>query len=127
VYPRRLCLRAKWVQIPHTAREFCKSLIWKKDNWSSGDLTGNFGNQYEIIMFLIKGRHQLRGHRFANVWEFPRIPAKRLRMPAEKPVALYHRAILASSDLGDLIVDPFLRLWDGGRSGYVNKAAISLC
>jgi CRP-like cAMP-binding protein len=27
VYPRRLCLRAKWVQIPHTAREFCKSLV----------------------------------------------------------------------------------------------------
>jgi hypothetical protein len=30
VYPRRLCLRAKWVQIPHTAREFCKSLTRKE-------------------------------------------------------------------------------------------------
>jgi DNA modification methylase len=82
-------------------------IVWEKDNWSSGDLTGNFGNQYELMMFLTKGRHQIRGHRFPNVWKFPRIPAKRLRMPAEKPVGLYHRAILASSDPGDLIVDPF--------------------
>lgn len=96
-----------WAREPPVGLVLKNAIIWAKDNWSSGDLTGNFGNQYEMIMFLTKGRHQLRGHRFPNIWNFPRIPAKKLRMPAEKPVALYHRAIASSSDPGDLIVDPF--------------------
>lgn len=94
------------------------AIIWKKDNWSSGDLTGNFGFQYEMIMFLVKGRHTLRGHRWPNVWEFPRIPAKRLRMPAEKPLGIYERAITSSSDPGDLVVDTF------GGSGTMAEAAM---
>ena len=93
------------------------AIIWKKDNWSSGDLTGNFGFQYEMIMFVVKGRHQIRGKRWSNVWDFPRIPAGKLRMPAEKPTAIYERAILASSDLGDLVVDTF------GGSGTAAEAA----
>lgn len=96
-----------WVREVPPSISLKNSIIWEKDNWSSGDLTGNFGNQYEIIMFLTKGRHSLRGHRWPNIWKFPRIPAKRLRMPAEKPVGLYERAILSSTDEGGLIVDPF--------------------
>lgn len=94
------------------------AIIWKKDNWSSGDLTGNFGFQYEILLFAVKGRHNIRGKRWSNVWDFPRVPAKRLRMPAEKPIGLYERAIGASSDPGDLIVDTF------GGSGTAADAAI---
>ena len=46
----------------------------------------------------------------ANVWEFPRV---RYRMseyeehPTQKPEALLERIILASSNEGDLVVDPF--------------------
>lgn len=94
------------------------AIIWKKDNWSSGDLTGNFGFQHEILMFLTKGRHQLRGRRWPNIWEFARVPAKRLRMPAEKPLGIYERAIESSTDPGDLIVDSF------GGSGTAAEAAI---
>lgn len=116
-------LFTRWDVLPLWSREVPPSLslknsiIWKKDNWSSGDLTGNFGFQYEVIMFLVKGRHTLRGHRWPNVWEFPRVPAKKLRMPAEKPVGLYVRAIEASSDYGDMIVDTF------GGSGTAAEAA----
>ena len=45
-----------------------------------------------------------------NVWEFPRV---RYRMdeyenhPTQKPIALLERIILASSNPGDLILDPF--------------------
>lgn len=95
------------------------TIIWKKDNWSSGDLTGNFGFQYEMIMFLVKGRHQIRGKRWPNVWDFPRVTSTKLRMPAEKPVGIYERAIVASSDVGDLIVDTF------GGSGTAAEAAIN--
>lgn len=103
----------RWDVLPLWAKEIPQPLslknaiVWKKDNWSSGDLTGNFGFQYEVILFITKGRHTLRGKRWPNVWEFPRIPAKRLRMPAEKPVGLFERAICASTDPGDLVVDTF--------------------
>lgn len=117
-------LFTRWDVYPLWAKEIPPSLvlknaiIWKKDNWSSGDLTGNFGNQYEIAMFITKGRHKLRGHRWPNVWDFPRIPAKKLRMPAEKPVGLYERAIMSSSDPDNLVVDPFC------GSGTMAEAAI---
>lgn len=94
-------------------------IVWEKDNWSAGDLTGNFGNQYELIMFVTKGRHQIRGHRWPNIWPFPRIPAKRLRMPAEKPVGLIQRAIESSSDAGGLVVDPFC---GSGTTGEAARA-----
>lgn len=108
-----------WVREVPPSLSFKNAIIWKKDNWSSGDLTGNFGFQYEIIMFLVKGRHQIRGKRWPNVWDFPRVTATKLRMPAEKPVGLYERAIAASSDPGDLIVDTF------GGSGTAAEAAIN--
>jgi site-specific DNA-methyltransferase (adenine-specific) len=82
-------------------------IIWVKDNWSAGDLEGSFGNQYEQILFLSKGRHKIRGKRWSNVWEFPRVPAKQLLHPAQKPTALLRRAIEASSDVGYDVVDPF--------------------
>lgn len=45
-----------------------------------------------------------------NVWDFPRV---RYRMeefenhPTQKPVALLNRIILASSNVGDIVLDPF--------------------
>jgi site-specific DNA-methyltransferase (adenine-specific) len=107
-----------WTKEVPSSLAFKNAIIWKKDNWSSGDLTGNFGFQYEIMMFLVKGRHTIRGKRWSNVWEFPRVPAKKLRMPAEKPIGLFERAIMASSDHGDLIVDTF------GGSGTAAEAAM---
>lgn len=94
-------------------------IVWDKGNHSSGDLTGNFGFRHELIMFITKGRHQLRGRRLSNVWAVPKIPSARLRMPAEKPAELYGRAIFASSDEGDLVVDPF------GGSATLAEAAIT--
>lgn len=96
------------------------AIVWLKDNWSAGDLDGNFGFQYEVLMFITKGRHLRRGHRWPNVWPFPRVPAKQLRHPAEKPLRLVQRAIEASSDPGDLVIDPF------SGSGTTAEAA-ALC
>jgi site-specific DNA-methyltransferase (adenine-specific) len=83
------------------------AIAWVKDNHSAGDLTGTFGNKYEVILFLVKGRHLLRGRRWSNVWEFPRVPSMKALHPTQKPVGLVQRAIEASSDLGELVVDPF--------------------
>lgn len=82
-------------------------IAWVKNNWSAGDLTGCFGNQYEQIFFIVKGRHLLRGRRHPNVWEFPRVPAKHLLHPSKKPVEMIERAVASSSDVGDVVLDPF--------------------
>jgi len=95
-------------------------IAWVKDNHSAGDLTGNFGFKWEAILFMVKGRHQLRGTRWPNAWEFPRVPFARQIHPAEKPVALLERAITASSDVGDMVVDPFC------GSGSTGAAACNL-
>lgn len=95
-------------------------IVWDKGNHSSGDLTGNFGFRHEFIMFAVKGRHIVRGKRWPNIWSFPRIPHERQRMPAEKPIELYERAISSSSDVGDLVIDPFC------GSGTLPEAAMRL-
>jgi DNA modification methylase len=96
-----------WVrQVPPTLK-LKSAIAWVKDNWSAGDLTGAFGNQYEQILFLTKGRHRLRGKRWPNVWAFARVPAKQMLHPTQKPIGLVERAVTASTDPGDLVVDPF--------------------
>jgi site-specific DNA-methyltransferase (adenine-specific) len=82
-------------------------IVWNKDNHSAGDLRGDFGNKYEMLMMLTRGKFRRRGHRWSNVWEFPRVSAAAMLHPTQKPVALIQRAIEASSDLGDLVLDPF--------------------
>lgn len=94
-------------------------IVWVKDNHSAGDLTGDFGNRYEQIMMLTKGRHLLRGHRWSNVWDFARVPARKLLHPTQKPTALLERIIQASTDEHDLVVDPFC------GSGSTGEAARS--
>jgi site-specific DNA-methyltransferase (adenine-specific) len=45
-----------------------------------------------------------------NVWEFPRVRyrmAEYEKHPTQKPVALLERIVLASSNPGDLVLDPF--------------------
>jgi site-specific DNA-methyltransferase (adenine-specific) len=96
-----------WVtQLPASLK--LKTVIaWVKDNWSAGDLNGSFGNQWEAVLFITKGRHLLRGTRWPNVWNFPRVPHRKMLHPTQKPVGLVERAIQASTDQGDLVVDPF--------------------
>lgn len=97
-----------WVPFIASCGLKLKTIIaWVKDNWTAGDLTGCFGNQYEQVLFVTKGRHTIRGKRWPNVWTFPRVPAKKLLHPAQKPTELLERAIVASSDEGDLVLDPF--------------------
>ncbi len=92
-------------------------IVWVKNNWTAGDLKGSFGSQYEEILFIVKGRHILRGRRHPNVWNFDRIPATRMLHPTQKPVPLLERAIESSSDKGDLVIDPF------AGSGSTGEAA----
>ncbi len=80
-------------------------IIWVKNNWSAGDLTGDFGNQYEVIAFMPKPKFKIKGYRYSNVWHFNRI--KPVLHPTEKPEELLKRIIKCSSNKEDIVLDIF--------------------
>jgi DNA modification methylase len=54
--------------------------------------------------------NNMRGANPGNVWEFSHVhycQANRQKHPTQKPEAIFERMILASSDMGDLVLDPF--------------------
>ena len=106
-----LCTRfaefSLWEQALKDAGATVKTtIVWDKGNWTAGDLRGNYGNQVELLLFARIGRPMLRQGRPSNLWTIPREPAS--LHPTPKPVELFRRCILNSSDVGDLVLDPFL-------------------
>jgi len=95
-------------------------LVWDKGNCGMGDLKGDYGNQIELIIYAVKGRHILNGNRDRNLLSFQR-PADAYRLhPMEKPVDLLSYLISKSSKEDDIILDPFM------GSGSTGEAAIKL-
>jgi len=91
-------------QKPHLTR-IRNRIIWVKNNWTAGNLEGDFGNQYECIAFIPKKDFKLKGYRHSNVWKFDRVPPS--NHPTEKPVALLCRIIESCTNVGDIVFDPF--------------------
>lgn len=48
-------------------------IMWDKGNWSAGDLKAQYGQQYELILLLNKGRRVINGKRISDIWRFPRV------------------------------------------------------
>ena len=82
-----------------------RTLIWLKNNHTSGDLLGDYGNKTEYINFMHKGRRLLNGKRNNNVLEFKRVQSS--VHPTEKPIDLLEFLIEKSTTEGDVILDPF--------------------
>ena len=76
-------------------------IVWIKNNWGMGDLTGNWANQHEFIIFAVKGRHKLRAGRPPNVIFADRVSSRLMIHPTEKPVELMKPLIEASSSEGE--------------------------
>lgn len=70
-----------------------------------GDLKGTYAGQYEIILYLNKGRVELNGKRDTDIWEFDREPPK--MHPTMKPIDLITFALKHSSKDNDIILDVF--------------------
>jgi len=79
-------------------------IVWKKNNWSMGDLKGSFAGQHELILFGHKGKVELVGKRDTDIWEFNREPPK--DHPTQKPVDLISFAI--SKVISNRVLDLFL-------------------
>ena len=80
-------------------------IVWKKNNWSMGDLKGAYAGQHELIIFAHKGNVKLRGERHRDIWEFDRDPPK--DHPTQKPVEMVEFALTNTSDTGNIILDLF--------------------
>jgi len=81
------------------------NLIWLKNNWSMGDLTGAYAGQYENILFCVKGKHKLNNGRSPDILKFDKVAGKKLEHSHQKPLKLLDFLIKKSSKAGDVVLD----------------------
>jgi site-specific DNA-methyltransferase (adenine-specific) len=83
-------------------------LIWVKNNHGSGDLKGDWAPQHEFIIFAAKGKgRNLNPPRRSNVLHFPKVPNEKFSHGTVKPVQLLQVLIEASTNIDDLVLDPY--------------------
>lgn len=82
---------SKWIDYIGENFDYKNLIVWKKNNWSMGDLKGAFAGQHELIIFAHKGRVDLIGKREPDVWTFDRVPPK--IHPTQKPIDLIEYAL----------------------------------
>jgi site-specific DNA-methyltransferase (adenine-specific) len=83
-------------------------LIWEKNNWTRGDVAGNYGYQYEMILYAHKGRRHLFGRRDPNVIHVNKVPSNHMQHPTEKPIRLLEYFITKSTKEGEVVLDMFM-------------------
>lgn len=106
VYPEICAIVSKYFTVLNV-------LIWDKGNWSMGNLEGNYGEQYEMIIFAVhrgnRGLNTVNGKdRHPNIIKSNRIGSSEQHHPMEKPVDLMEFLIQKSSHTGEVVVDPFM-------------------
>jgi len=92
-------------------------IVWDKMNHGSGDLEGNWGDRYELIIFAIKGSRNIL-KRKGNVIQISKIAPAKLQHPTEKPIKLIEELLEVSARPNDTVCDPFM------GSGSTIKACI---
>lgn len=83
-------------------------IVWVKNNWTAGDLKASYGKQYELILYVNKGRRFINGSRLTDVWGFPRVSGLKQLHQNQKPVELIKQCIEKSSDPGAIVFDGFM-------------------
>lgn len=83
-------------------------IVWVKNNWTAGDLKASYGKQYELILYVNKGRRFINGSRLTDVWGFPRVSGAKQLHQNQKPVELIKQCIEKSSDPGAIVFDGFM-------------------
>lgn len=86
-----------------------RMLVWNKGTMTPGDLS-DYGSQTEYIVSAVGmcQKDRLRGARDSNLISVPRVDMRVLQHPTEKPVPLMSYLVVRSSDVGDLVLDPFM-------------------
>ncbi len=94
--------------------KFWKPIIWDKRSIGMGY---HYRARYECILFFEKGKRKLADLGVADILEAKRINGG---YPAEKPTSISETLIRQSTELGHIVVDPFM------GSGSVGVAAANL-
>jgi len=82
---------SQWIDYVSKTFKYKNLIVWKKNNWSMGDLKGSFAGQHELIIFAHKGKVELLGKRDTDVWAFDRVPPA--IHPTQKPIELIEYAM----------------------------------
>jgi DNA modification methylase len=90
--------------------------MWVKDGPGQGDLA-TWGMGVEFILYYKRGRRVMTAPRSNLVFHEAQVRPNKLIHPHEKPLSLLEKLISASTNEGDLVVDPF------GGSGSLARAA----
>ena len=93
---------------------FWKPLVWDKRTIGMGY---HYRARYEFVLFFEKGKRRLNDLGVADVFSVPRVHRG---YPAEKPPAVSEILINQSSEVGQLVADPFM------GSGSAGVAALKL-
>jgi site-specific DNA-methyltransferase (adenine-specific) len=93
--------------------KFWKPLVWDKQKIGMGY---HYRARYEFILFFEKGKRKLKDLGIADIIECPRIFRG---YPTEKPAAVSAVLIGQSTELGELVIDPFM------GSGSVGAATLA--
>ncbi len=84
------------------------TLSWVKNQWSVGDLWGDYGDQQELVIVAVNAPRRRGGPCDARVLSFARVGGNQLCHPTQKPVPLLRDIITTSSRQGDTVLDPFM-------------------
>jgi DNA modification methylase len=89
----------------HAGFYYSQMLIWIKNQpvMSRKD----YLSQYELIAYGWFGKHKLERSKSKNVIYYPK-PNKSKLHPTQKPIGLLRRIIPDSTNIGDIVYDPFL-------------------
>lgn len=80
---------------------FWKPIVWDKVTMGMGY---HYRARYEFVLFFEKGKRKLNDLSIPDVLEFKRV---RNGYPAEKPMELIQTLIAQSSEVDELVLDPF--------------------
>ena len=87
-------------------------LVWVKPKQGAGDLQTTFAPQHESIIYAAKRRHELRGRRDSDVWSEGYSSNgcfdKGKVHPNQKPIKLLKWLIKKSTNVGEIVLDPFM-------------------
>lgn len=82
-------------------------VVWDKVYHGMGDTRAAFAPTHENILFAVKGKYCFPKHRPKDLFTVPKINSSKMIHPTEKPVDLLAALIEATTNPGDLILDPF--------------------
>lgn len=83
-----------------------RTLVWVKNNHTSGDLEGDYANKTEFLLYAQKGRRLLNGGRDTNVMYFDRVGD--MKHPTQKPTTMMNYLIEKSTNKNELVYDPYM-------------------